>query len=80
MWADTLTKEMDMNEDMKEVLMESNFELRNYGIKKVQCINGEIRMTNIRNRDNKETLEWVKGLSQLYRHSLNIDFSYNMFS
>ena len=36
MWAHALTKE-------------SNFELKNEGINKVQCIDGEIGMNNIRN-------------------------------
>ena len=52
MWADALTKEMVMHKDMKELLTEGNFELQDEGINKVQCVlNGEIRMTNIKNRD-----------------------------
>ena len=51
MRADALKEKIEMHEDMKEVLMECNLELKDKGINKVQCIDGEIRMTNIRNRD-----------------------------
>ena len=47
---DALAKGMNKHEYMKEVLMEGNFELRNEGINKEQCIDGEIWMLNIRNR------------------------------
>ena len=57
MLVDALTKEMDMHKDMKEVLMEGNIELENEGINKVLCIDEEIRMTKIRNRDMKELPE-----------------------
>ena len=57
MWADALMKEMDMHKDMNEVLMEGNFEFKNRGINKVQRMDGEIKMTNIRNRDKKEIPE-----------------------
>ena len=36
---------------MKELLTEGNFELLNKGINKVQCLDGEIKMDKIRNRD-----------------------------
>ena len=49
MWADTLTKEIRMHLDMREHLEEGNFRLDNEGINKVQCIDGEIRMLNIKN-------------------------------
>ena len=57
MWADALTKEIDMLKELKEVLMEGNFKLKNEGINKVQCIYVEIRMTNIRKREKKELPE-----------------------
>ena len=60
-WEGALTKDKDLHKDMNEVLMEGNFELKNDRINKVQCINGEIRMTNIRNREKKELPELVKG-------------------
>ena len=53
-WADALTKEIYMHKELKEVLMEGNFKSKNEGINKVQCIDSEIWMTNIRNRENKE--------------------------
>lgn len=57
MWVDALTNEMDMRKELKEVLMEGNFKLKNYRINKVQCNNYEIWMTNIRNRYKKELHE-----------------------
>ena len=50
MWAEALTKEMVMHEDMRELLSEGNLELLDEGINKVQCVNGEINITNIWNR------------------------------
>ena len=38
MWADTLTKEMKMHQDMREYLVEGNFSLTNDGINQVQCV------------------------------------------
>ena len=46
-WVDSLTKEMDMHKNMIELLVEGNFELMDEGIKKVQCIDSEIKITNI---------------------------------
>ena len=57
MWADALIKEIDMLKELKEVLMEGNFELKNEGISKVQYIDGKIKITNIRNRKKKELPE-----------------------
>ena len=51
MWANALTKETEMNEHVMELLVDGNFEMRDNGINKVQCIDGEIRMTKIQNRD-----------------------------
>ena len=39
--------------------MYGNFELRNEGINRVQCIDGEIQMSNIRDRDMKYQMEDV---------------------
>ena len=52
MWADALRKEMKMNENMKSMLIEGVFHLEDHEINKVKCIDGEIRMINIRNREN----------------------------
>ena len=49
--TEVLTKEIEMQKHMKELLVDGNFELRNDGINKVQCIDNEIRMKNIQNRD-----------------------------
>ena len=54
MWADASTKEMEMHECMKELLIEGHLELLYDRINKVQCIDGEINMTNIRIRDKDE--------------------------
>ena len=51
MWADVLTKEIEMHKDLQKLLCESNFSLENGGVNKVKCYDGEIRMTNIRNRE-----------------------------
>ena len=42
-----------MHKDMRELLSEENFELLDKEINKVQCLEGEIKMLNIRNRDKK---------------------------
>ena len=59
-WADVLTNEMEMHQDMRELLQEGNFKLVNEGISKVQCIDGEIRMMNIGNRDKKDQPEGIE--------------------
>ena len=41
MWVDTLTKEIDIHEELQEVLIEGNLKLKNKGINKVQCIDGK---------------------------------------
>ena len=51
MWADVLTKEMEMYKDMQEHLVEGNFSLKNEDVNKVQCIDREIRMMNVQNRE-----------------------------
>ena len=38
-------------EILYELYMEENLELLDDGINKLQCLDGEIKMTNIRNRD-----------------------------
>ena len=49
MWADALTKEMEMHEGMHELLTWGNLWIENEGINRVKCLEGEIRMENIRN-------------------------------
>ena len=51
MWAYFLNKEMEMHECIKVLLTEGNLEVMDEGINKVQCLDGEIEMTNIRNMD-----------------------------
>ena len=57
MWADALTKEMEMNGDIETLLNEGDFKFKNEGINKVQCIDGEIKMVNIWNRKKEEEEE-----------------------
>ena len=54
MLSDALTKEMKMHEGLEDVLAGNGFSLPDVGINEVKCIDGELRMSNIRNR-NKET-------------------------
>ena len=57
---DALTKEMEMHQDMRELLREGNFKLVNEGMNKVQCMDGDIRMTKIQNRDRKDQPEHIE--------------------
>ena len=43
--------QMEMNDDMKSLMIESFFELKDHEMNKVKCIDGEIRIMNIRNRE-----------------------------
>ena len=52
MWADALTEKLKMNEDMKSLLMEGVLHLENHEKNKLKCIDGEIRIIDIRNREN----------------------------
>ena len=49
-----LDKDIEMYDCMKELLTEGSFKLRDDRINKLQCIDGKIRMMNIRNRDNSK--------------------------
>ena len=42
MWVDALLKEMEIHLNMRELLMYGNFELRNEGMNRVQCVEGGI--------------------------------------
>merc|ERR1712114_79293 len=53
MWADGLTKEMEMADGLRKVLREGVCNLKNEELNKVVCENEEIRMLNIRNRKKK---------------------------
>ena len=57
MWADGLTKEMDMADGMRKMLREGVCEIKNEELNKVICEKEEIRMLNIRNRKKKEELK-----------------------
>ena len=62
MWADGLTKEMEMAEGLRNLLKEGKCMIAKQEINKVVCQNEEIRMLNIRNRKKKEeTKEGEKG-------------------
>ena len=50
MWADGLTKEMEMAEGLRNLLKEGKCKITGQEINKVVCQNEEIRMLNIRNR------------------------------
>ena len=54
MWADGLTKEMEMADGLRKVLREGICNLKNEELNKVVCENEEIRMLNIRNRKKKD--------------------------
>ena len=54
MWADGLTKEMEMAEGLRQLLKEGKCEMVKEEVNKVVCENGEIKMLNIRNRKKKE--------------------------
>ena len=55
MWADALTKEMEMHRDMRALLTEGDFALGDDGLNKVQYKNGKMKMFNIRNRNKNGT-------------------------
>merc|ERR1711989_305640 len=50
MWADGLTKEMEMAEGLRNLLKEGKCNIASQEINKVICQNKEIKMINIRNR------------------------------
>jgi len=53
MWADGLTKEMEMAEGLRKLLKEGKCEMVKKEVNKVVCENEEIKMLNIRNRKQK---------------------------
>ena len=62
MWADGLTKEMEMAEGLRRLLKEGKCEIVKEEVNKVVCENEEIKMLNIRNQKKKEeTVEGEKG-------------------
>ena len=61
MWADGLTKEMEMAEGLRNLLKEGRCKIASQEINKVICQNREIRMMNIRNRKKKEETKEEKG-------------------
>ena len=54
MWADGLTKEMEMAEGLRNLLKAGKCMITKQEVNKVVCQNEEIRMLNIRNRKKKE--------------------------
>ena len=62
MWADGLTKEMEMAEGLRKLLKEGKCKIVKEEVNKVVCENEEIKILNIRNRKKKdETIEGEKG-------------------
>merc|ERR1712240_581533 len=61
MWADGLTKEMEMAEGLRNLLKEGRCKITSQEINKVVCQNREIRMMNIRNRKKKEEIKEEEG-------------------
>ena len=53
MWADGLTKEMEMAEGLRPLPKEGKCEMVKEEVNKVICENEEIKMLNIRNRKKK---------------------------
>ena len=54
MWADGLTKEMEMAEGLRQLLKEGKCKIVKEEVNKVVCENEKIKMLNIRNRKKKE--------------------------
>ena len=54
MWADGLTKEMEMAEGFRKLLQSGKCEMRKEEVNKVVYENEEVKMLNIRNRKKKE--------------------------
>ena len=62
MWADGLTKEMEMGEGLRQLLKAGKCEVVKEEVNKVVHENEEIKILNIRNRKKKEeTIEGEKG-------------------
>ena len=50
MWADLLTKEKKLPEDLEDILFRINMDLQDTSLNEVKAFGQEVRMTNIRNR------------------------------
>ena len=62
MWADRLTKEMEMAEGLRQLLKAGKCEIVKEEVDKAVCESEDIKMLNIRNRKKKEeTIEGEKG-------------------
>ena len=48
MWADLLTKEKKLPEDLEDVLMKNNMDIKDTSVNEVKAFGQEVRMTNIR--------------------------------
>ena len=67
MLADVLTKEMRMNKDVEDLMMKNAFHLVESSVNKVQAMEDELRMTNIRNRnvnENDDSTDRTKTVQQ----------------
>ena len=56
MMADCLTKEMKMPASMEDVLIKNVLSLREPSLNEIRNVNGELRMSNIRNRSNVDVV------------------------
>ena len=63
MWADGLTKEMEMADGLRNLLKEGKCKITDQEINKVICQIREIGMINIRNRKKKEEAKEEKEIS-----------------
>ena len=57
MWADALTKEMEMQKYMKKLLAQGSSQRKNDGINKVHCVGGQKKMANIQNHSKEKVQE-----------------------
>ena len=65
MWADGLTKEMEMAEGLRKLLKAGKCMIIKHEVNKVVSENEEIKMLNIRNQKKKEeAIEGEKGNAQ----------------
>ena len=49
MWVYTLTKKIEMHNEMQELLAQGSLWMMNKGINRVWCVDGEIKVQNIQN-------------------------------
>ena len=57
MWANLLTKEKQIPEDLEDVLIRNSMNLQDMDVNEVRAFQTEVRMTNIHNRKLEEISE-----------------------